>query len=130
MGLAYRAMRNWHQAIDAIEMSITMTDDPQVAEERSFYLATTMLASRDYSLAKLELIKLIDSTRSNQIRKKALYFSGIASIYNFDWNATEKYFGDFYHGSDMENRSKGLKSILSETRNSYKSPRTAKRREP
>jgi len=126
MGLAYRKMRNWHQALDAIETSITMADDPQVAEERSFYLATTMIASKDYSLSKLELIKLIDSSRSEQIRQKALYFSGIASVYNFDWNATEKYFGDFYYKSDMENRAKSLKSILSETRNSYKSPGTAK----
>ncbi len=126
MGLAYRATRNWHQALDTIEMSIAMADDPQVAEERSFYLVTTMLASGDYSLAKLELIKLIESARSEQIHQKALYFSGIASVYSFNWNATERYFGDFYSESDMENHTERLNSILSKTRNSYKSPRTAK----
>jgi tetratricopeptide (TPR) repeat protein len=125
MGLAYRMMSDWHHALDAVETSIKMTNDPIVADERSLLLATTMIASRDYNLAKLELIKLIDSANTESLRQKALYFNGVASVYTFDWNATSKHFGDYYHKSDAKSRIMELNSILSKTKSSYKSTRTA-----
>jgi tetratricopeptide (TPR) repeat protein len=125
MGLAYRMMRDWHHALDAVETSIKMTSDPNVANERSLLLATTMIASRDYNLAKLELIRLTDPANTESLRQKALYFSGVASVYTFDWNATSKHFGDFYSKSDAKSHITELNSILSKTKSSYKSTRTA-----
>ncbi|HGJ66034.1 TPA: hypothetical protein ENS27_11695, partial [bacterium] len=105
MGLAYRSMGNWHHALDAIGTSIKMTGDSEIADERKLLLATTMIASKDYNLAKLELFNLINSTQSDQIRQKALYFNGVVSIYTYDWNATNKYLNEFFLISNNESRS-------------------------
>lgn len=126
IGLAYRKIRNWHYALDAIENSVNMAKSPAIADERRLSLATTLIASKDYNFAKLELINLIDSTKSEQTLMKALYFSGVASVYNNDWDSTSKYFGDFYNKSNSENRLIELNSILPKTKRSYKSPRIAK----
>jgi tetratricopeptide (TPR) repeat protein len=123
MGLAYRAEHNWYYALDTIKTSITLTHDPEIANERRFSLATTLLASGNYSLARLELIRILDSTKDSSLSRKALYFSGIASVYAFDWDATARYFNDFY--SDSNNES--LKELnLTLKKKSYKSTTTAK----
>lgn len=125
MGLAYRAERDWHHALEAMETSITLTQDPEIAGERRLSLATTLIASKNYNLAKLELVRILDSTRDNSLSRKALYFSGIASIYSFDWDATEKNFNDFY--DDSSNKSaRELNSTLLKAKDSYKSTTTAK----
>ena len=125
MGLAYRAQRDWHHALDVMEMSITLTQDPEIASKRRLSLATILIASKNYNLAKFELVKILDSTRDNSLSRKALYFSGIASIYSFDWDATEKNFNDFY--DDSSNKSaRELNSVLLRARDSYKSTTTAK----
>ena len=101
-GLAYRAEHNWYYALDAIKTSITLTHDPEIANERRFSLATTLLASGNHSLARLELIRILDSTKDSSLSRKALYFSGIASVYTFDWGATARYFNDFYSDSGKD----------------------------
>jgi hypothetical protein len=122
MGLAYRSMGNWHHALDAIGTSIKMTYDSKIADERKLLLAKTMIISKDYNLAKLELFNLINSTQSNPIRQKALYFNGVASIYTYDWDMANKYFDKFYSVSNNENRSRDLNKLLLETNKTYKSP--------
>lgn len=122
MGLAYRSIGNWHHALDAIGTSIKMTYDSKIADERKLLLAKTMIISKDYNLAKLELINLIDSTQSDQIRQKALYFNGVTSIYTYDWDMANKYFDKFYSVSNNENRSRDLNKLLLETNKTYKSP--------
>ncbi|MDQ1317017.1 MAG: hypothetical protein QG641_784 [Candidatus Poribacteria bacterium] len=124
MGLAYRAEHDWHHAIDAMETSITLTQNPEIANERRLSLATTLIASKNYNLAKLELVRILDSTKDNSLSRKVLYFSGIASIYSFDWDAAKKNFNDFY--DDSSNKSaKELNSVLLRVK-SYKSTTTAK----
>jgi len=125
MGLAYRAEHDWRHAIEAMETSIVLTQDPEIASERRLSLATTLIASKNYNLAKLELVRIFDSTRDNSLSRKALYSSGIVSIYSFDWDATEKNFNDFY--DDSSNKSaRELNSTLLRARDSYKSTTTAK----
>jgi len=125
MGLAYRAERDWHHALDAIETSIALTQDTEIANERKLLLATTLMASGNYNLARLELVRILDSTKDNSLSRKATYFSGIASIYAFDWDATGKFFDDFYANSSDE-KVKELNSTLLRARESYKSNTTAK----
>jgi tetratricopeptide (TPR) repeat protein len=125
MGLAYRAEHDWHHALDAMETSITLTQDPEIANERRLSLATTLIASKNYNLAKLDLVRILDSTKDNSLSRKALYFSGVASIYSFDWDATEKNFNDFYNDSNNKS-ARELNSVLLRAKDSYKSTTTAK----
>ena len=124
MGLAYRAGRNWQEAIDAVEASILAAKDPKIADERRITLATTLIASGNYSLARLELIRVSEFSDSPPLCLKATYFAGVASLYMFDWDAAGKAFGDFY--SRHAGHLKEVNSILLKAKGSYKSVRLAK----
>jgi tetratricopeptide (TPR) repeat protein len=124
MGMSYRAEGNLHQAIAEFDKSIELTKDPNLADQRRLTLATTLIASQNFNLAKLELQKIIDSTRDKSLMRKALYFSGVEAIYQRDWKSTEEYFGGYY--LDDKKQIEKLISIIKKTRQSYKSPTTAK----
>lgn len=120
MGLAYRAVHNWRDAINAFRESIRTTKDIEVADERRITLAATLIASGNYSLARLELLNLLGTS----VHAKALYFDGIASLYMFDWDATERAFNSFYSeyaDSSMRERAESVNQILPEVRGSRKS---------
>jgi tetratricopeptide (TPR) repeat protein len=125
IGLAYRAERDWHHALEAMETSIALAQDPEISSERRLSLATTLIASKNYNLAKLELVRILDSTKDNSLSRKALYFNGIVSIYSFDWDATEKNFNDFYNDPNSKSV-RELNSTLLRAKDSYKSTTTAK----
>jgi tetratricopeptide (TPR) repeat protein len=135
MGLAYRAGYNWQEAIDAFRASILAAEDSRVADERRIVLATTLIASGNYSLARLELLRVSESSERPSLYLKSLYFGGVACLYMFDWDAAREAFGGFYSlraglrseptGRTME-RAKEIESILFQVRRSYKSVRLAR----
>jgi tetratricopeptide (TPR) repeat protein len=125
MGLAYRSDHKWGEAVDAFRTSILATEDPKVADERRIILATTLIASGNYSLARLELLKVSETP----LRPRSLYFYGIASLYMSDWNEAREAFGEFYsrcaHGRSTD-RAKDVEWILVSVEPSYKSPGLAR----
>lgn len=124
LGMAYRAGHNWQEAIDALRASVRITQDAEVADERRISLATTLIASGNYSLARLELLRVSGFSRDPSLRIRAMYFDGIASLYTFDWDAVEEAFGGFYSeydGGRMANRVGEIKSVSLEARRSYRS---------
>ena len=58
LGLAYRANRDWRNAIEAFESSISAAETPKIADERRIILGTTLIASGNQSLARLELLEV------------------------------------------------------------------------
>jgi len=129
MGLAYRAGHNWQEAINALRASILAAKDARTADERRIVLATTLIASGNYSLARLELIRVSEFSRHPSLRLKSLYFGGITSLYMFDWDAVREAFGSFYSGyaeGRMRESAKEIDSALLNARQSYKSIRLAK----
>jgi tetratricopeptide (TPR) repeat protein len=134
MGLAYRAGYNWQEAIDALRASILAAGRARhasplrIADERRIVLATTLIASGNYSLARLELLKVSESSEHPSLRFKSLYFIGIASLYMFDWDAAGEALGDFYSvdpTKQMTQRAKEIDSVLLKVRQSHKSVRLA-----
>jgi len=124
IGLAYRAGRNWQGSIDAFKASVRTAGDAEMANEQRLVLATTLIASGNYSLARLELLRIIEFSGEASLRAKARYFDGIAALYMFDWDAVERAFGDFYSESSegrMANRVGQISPVLLEARQSYKS---------
>ena len=129
MGLAYRASGDWQKAIDALRESISAAKDLQTADERRIVLATTLIASGNYSLARLELLKVSDFSEDQSLRLKSMYFDGIASLYMLDWDASQETLGKFYSEYDegrMSRRAKEINTIILKTRNSYRSGELAK----
>lgn len=135
MGLAYRAERNWQAAINAFGDSISATEDLRTIDERRMILATTLIASGNYSLARLELLKVSEYSQHPSLRLRSLYFDGVASLYMFDWDSAEKAFGAFYkvqrelrppesEQSDgrITERTREMEATLLKARQSYKSP--------
>ncbi|MFC1713084.1 tol-pal system YbgF family protein [Candidatus Poribacteria bacterium] len=124
MGLAHRAGREWQEAIDALKASVRVTQNAKVADERRITLATTLIASGNYNLARLELLRVSEFGIAPSPRLRATYFGGIASLYMFDWDATEKAFGGFYSeyaGGRTAGRAGEINSVLHNARGSYKS---------
>ncbi len=122
MGLAYRAVHNWQKSVDAFKASISVAGDSKTADERRIILATTLIASGNYSLARLELLKVLNQP----LRSKSLYFDGIASLYMFDWDASKEAFSRFYSEYADTKRAREIDSILLKTRQSYRSAELAK----
>ncbi|MGQ9609638.1 MAG: tetratricopeptide repeat protein [bacterium] len=124
IGMLYRKMHEWQKAIDNLEASILYEKDKNTAEERRIKLATTLIASQNYNLARLELIKVYEHSESPINRSRALYFDGIASTYAYDWNSAIESFRKFY-SEDNLSRIEKIDSVLKNARNSYKSKRLA-----
>jgi len=134
MGLAHRAERNWQAAINTFGDSISATKDLRTIDERRIILATTLIASGNYSLARLELLKVSEYSQYPSQRLRSLYFDGVASLYMFDWDSAEKAFGAFYkaqrelhppeseQSGRMTERTREMEAILIKARQSYKSP--------
>lgn len=118
MGLAYRAGRNWQPAIDAFKSSVRTANHAETADERRLVLATTLIASGNYSLARLELLRVMEFSEEASLRAKARYFDGIASLYMFDWDAVERAFGGFYSESSEVRQ---INPVLLEARQSHRS---------
>jgi tetratricopeptide (TPR) repeat protein len=120
MGLAYRSEHKWEEAVDALKTSILATEDPKIADERRIVLATTLIASGNYSLARLELLKVSETP----LRPGSLYFYGIASLYMSDWDEARDAFGEFYsryaHGQ-MTDRAEEIERVLVSAESSHKS---------
>jgi tetratricopeptide (TPR) repeat protein len=125
MGLAYRSEHKWEEAVDTLRASILATEDPKIADERRIILATTLIASGTYSLARLELLKISETP----LRPRSLYFYGIASLYMSDWNEAREAFSEFYsryaHGQ-MTDRAEEIEHVLVGVESSYKSVRLAR----
>lgn len=123
IGLCYRSEGKIHNAIEALDNSISLYKDSELANRSRLTLATTLIASQNYNLAKLELTKIINSTNDESLLKKALYFYGIEAIYTRDWRSARDYFSKFYQRDDSIDK---INSIIKTTERSYKSPTKAK----
>lgn len=124
IGILYRKMLEWQKAIDNFEASILNEKDKNVAEEKRIILGTTLIASGNYNLARLEFIKLYEYSGSHKNRIRALYFNGIAEIYAYDWDSAIESFRKYYSGYDPGKIQK-IESIINDAKSSYKPKRLA-----
>ena len=86
IGLAYKAQGLWTEAITALRMATQHATDSESKSEYQLELAVTLIASQNYDLAQLELIKVNMRTPSVQRYRRALFLRGVAYIYQFRWN--------------------------------------------
>lgn len=85
IGLAYRAQGLWTEAINALRIATHYTIDNESKSEYQLALAVTLIATENYDLAQLELIKVMLRNPSVQHYRRALFLQTVTYIYQFRW---------------------------------------------
>ena len=123
IGLIFALSSNWSKAREVLRRSIELTEDSRIKDKRRIDLGVVLIASKDYSLGELELLKVSYFSQDESIRKKALYFQGIGSLYMFKWKEAKEIFMSYYPEDETEE----LKGQLEKAQHlAYKSPKKAK----
>ena len=90
IGLAYRGQGLWTEAITAFRIAIHHATDDESKSEYQLTLAVTLIATQDYDLAQLELIKVTLRSPSASLYRRALFLRAVAYIYQFRWDEARK----------------------------------------
>jgi hypothetical protein len=86
VGLAYKAQGLWTEAITALRTATHYAADSESKSEYQLELAVPLIASQNYDLAQLELIKVTLRTPSASLYRHAQFLRGVAYIYQFRWD--------------------------------------------
>ena len=85
IGLAYRAQSLWTEAIAALRTATHYAIDRESKSEYQLTLAVTLIATKNYDLAELELIKVMLRNPSAQLHRRMLFLQAVLYIYQFRW---------------------------------------------
>ena len=85
IGLAYRAESLWTEAIAALRTATHYAVDRTSKSEYQLALAVTLIATKNYDLAELELIKVMLRNPSARLHRRTLFLQAVLSIYQFRW---------------------------------------------
>ena len=85
IGRAYNAQSAWTEAIAALRTATHLTTDTETKLTYQLQLAVTLIASQNYDLARLELIKVTMRTPSALHYRRALFLQAVAHLYQFRW---------------------------------------------
>ena len=95
IGLAYRAQSLWIEAINSLRIATHYAIDRESKSEYQLELAVTLIATQNYDLAQLELIKVILRNPSVQRYRRALFLQAVTYIYQFRWEAAREVLRDY-----------------------------------
>ena len=85
IGIAYRAQGLWAEAITALRIATHFAVDSETKSEHQLALAVTLIATKNYDLAQLELIKVKLRNPPVQLYRRMLFLQTVAYIYQFRW---------------------------------------------
>ena len=85
IGLAYRAKGLWTEAVAALRTATHYAMDRETKSEYQLTLAVTLIATKNYDLAELELIKVMLRNPSTQLHRRMLFLQAVLYIYQFRW---------------------------------------------
>ncbi len=113
IGLANQSEQRWTEAIDALETAIQQTGNAELKAERRIDLAVTMIASGQYDLALLELIKFSARGPSNRLRQRALFLQGVAYLYRFNWESARQAFKTYFDANpELQHKAKTIDALF------------------
>ena len=95
IGLAYRAQNMWAEAIDALRIATHYATDSVKKSEYQLALAVTLIATKNYDLAQLELIKVTLRNPPVHLYRRTLFLQAVAYIYQFRWEEARRVLGDY-----------------------------------
>ena len=90
IGLAYRAQGLWAEAITVLRTATQHATDDESKSAYQLTLAVTLIATKDYDLAQLELIKVTLRSPSALLYRRALFLRAVAYIYQFRWDEAQE----------------------------------------
>lgn len=99
IGLAFRNQEKWSEAITAYREAIAYALNDSVMNDCRIAIAIVMIASRNYSSAELELLRLFHFADNLVIKRKAAYFLAICQLYTFKWDDARKSLNYFFNDS-------------------------------
>ena len=102
IGLAYRAENIWAEAIDALRIATHYATDSVKKSEYQLALAVTLIATKNYDLAQLELIKVTLRNPPTQLYRRTLFLQAVAYIYQFRWEAARRVLGDYTTDASLD----------------------------
>jgi tetratricopeptide (TPR) repeat protein len=126
IGMAYRDQGMWEEAIDAFRMSIATTTNNTLRDERKIDIGITLIASRRYSAAELELLRVFTFTKDSSLKRRAAFFLGVSYIYRFKWKEARKMLDEYFRGAKVPNRQRIQLLLESACGARLKSPRLAR----
>ena len=95
IGLAYRAQSLWIEAVNSLRIATHYAMDGESKSEYQLELAVTLIATQNYDLAQLELIKVILRDPSVQHYRRALFLQAVTYIYQFRWEEAREVLRDY-----------------------------------
>lgn len=94
IGHAYREQGLWQEAILAMRNAVLHADDKDTKSEYQLNLAVILLASQNYDLARLELIRVALRNPSGTLHQRSLFLQAVAFIYQFRWEEAQEILND------------------------------------
>ncbi len=85
IGLAYREQQLWEEAAAAMRLAVQRATNKTAKTERQLELAVTLIASKNYDIGLLELIKITMRNPTESHYRRALFLQGIAYLYQLRW---------------------------------------------
>ena len=123
IGLAYRAENLWTEAIAALRTATHYAEDRESKSEYQLTLAVTLIATKNYDLAELELIKVMLRNPSAELHRQTLFLQTVLSIYQFRWEEARSVGREYTADEQLETlfnaavnapqKSAGVASVLS-----------------
>ena len=95
IGLAYRAQNLWTEAVNALRIATHYTIDSESKSAYQLELAVTLIATQNYDLAQLELIKVMLRNPSAQYYRRSLFLQAVTYIYQFRWEDARDVLRDY-----------------------------------
>ncbi|MXZ00670.1 hypothetical protein F4Y93_08495 [Candidatus Poribacteria bacterium] len=102
IGLAYRAVGLWAEAIAALRTATHYAEDRDAKSEYQLTLAVTLIATKSYDLAELELIKVMLRNPSAQLRRRMLFLQAVLYIYQFRWEDARSVLREYTTDEQLE----------------------------
>ena len=102
IGYAYREQGLWQNAIIAMRNAVLHASEKDTKSEYRLNLAVTLIASKNYDLARLELIKVTVDNPFGQLYQRALFLQAVAFIYQFRWEEARAVIQDYISDETLD----------------------------
>ena len=102
IGLAYKAQGLWTDAVTALRTATHLSIDNETKSEYQLALAVTLIATKNYDLAQLELIKVKLRNPSARVHQRTLFLQAVAYIYQFRWEEARSVLSDYTTDERLE----------------------------
>ena len=102
IGIAYRSQNLWTEAVNALRTATHLAVDNETKSEYQLALAVTLIATKSYDLAQLELIKVTLRNPPIQLYRRALFLQAVAYIYQFRWEEARRVLRDYTTDKNLD----------------------------